>query len=134
MSTPNGQAWTPAQIAYLAKNYDGGNVAVMTAMLGRSWDAIEAKAYREEIPHPKIDWVAMARARGIDPCVIELRAERERQEKSLDEVADRAGFARSTMVKWECGHAAPTVPALRIWAQALGLTIGFLEKSTPPHR
>ena len=50
-----------------------------------------------------------------------LRAERERLDLTMQQVADRIGVTKQSISEWETGESNPGLPALRKWVRALKL-------------
>lgn len=59
----------------------------------------------------------------MNGIVTYLKRERERQERSLSEVARTMGCAKSSLSTWERGIKSPTLDNAIKWAQALNVSL-----------
>lgn len=65
--------------------------------------------------------------RPLSPIVYKLRKARYDKGICAYDLADRLGYALSTVQEWESGVKTPRPQALRDWAQVLKIDIGTLE-------
>lgn len=56
-----------------------------------------------------------------DKLFLRLRAERERQDLTVQWVADRVGVRKQSVSEWETGKSRPGPQAVRKWVKALGV-------------
>ncbi len=59
------------------------------------------------------------------PLIQRARAVRRHKRISIDALAERTGYNRSTISSWECGRAAPSIAALTDYLTALGLDLSI---------
>jgi transcriptional regulator with XRE-family HTH domain len=100
---------------------DGAHVPAIAEFLGVTGD--EAAALTE-VPFV-VDtsaWPELGRLMG---------ARREALRLTRDELAQKIGVTRSTIVNWELGYRAPRVQQLRLLASTLRVAVGELERSLP---
>lgn len=58
---------------------------------------------------------------AADKLFLRLRTERERQDLTVQWVADRVGVTKQSLSEWETGKSRPGPAAVRKWVKALGL-------------
>lgn len=66
------------------------------------------------------------------PVCRELRRIRVGQQIAVADLADRVGSDRYTIGRWERGEMSPTLFNLTNWCDALGYTVGVIEKVDQP--
>lgn len=59
----------------------------------------------------------------------QLRAIRRERKVSINTVADRSGYDRFTLSKWERGKVSPSLSRLIDWAGALGYDVRLVPRS-----
>lgn len=63
-----------------------------------------------------------------DKFFLRLKAERERQDLTVQWVADKVGVTKSSVSEWETGKSRPGLPAVRKLVKALGLPDAIVEE------
>jgi transcriptional regulator with XRE-family HTH domain len=69
----------------------------------------------------------------VDPLVVALVEERERQGLGIRETARRIGIGHypGRLSEWELGINVPTLSSLRKWAAGLGMDLALITLSRP---
>lgn len=114
--------WALIEDAKLRSIYlTGSTEEALAALPGRSWAAIQRRATFLKIIRRRPE--SRASRRVLHPVVTQLRAEREAQRLTRPELSDRAGYHVNTLLRFELGHAQPSLAIVVDWAGALGFEV-----------
>lgn len=101
--------------------------AILRALPRRKWPNIVKRASEIGIHRPRI--ITNKKHRHVDPIFIELRALRQAQRLTREELAEIIGVHRQMVSHYELGTTLPRWANFRAWIEALGYDIKLTPRN-----